>query len=137
MNMQVVAYTLVTPDYIPAKIYVNETADALHNMTASYQGLPQQALPGNCSDLLSGLSAASAMSRDVRGEGWQPGPDDIAAVSQCLKGVGADTSSNATSSALTIVGQLLQAFIDSNGCVIRHPSPHVRHCHHEHYSFVR
>lgn len=112
-----IAYTQVTPDHISARIYVNEIADAVRNLTAPLQGLPHRALQSNCSDLLASMSAAAAMSRDVSGDEWQPGPPDIAAVDSCLGELDPSSGVNATAALGGAAVKLLQAFIDSHGCV--------------------
>lgn len=108
---QVIAYTQVTPDHFPAKIYVEETADALRNLTASFQHMPGSALRSNCSDLLQSMAAAGEMGS----EGWQPSAADIAAVESCLGEVTTADTSSTTAALSSAAVKLLQAFIDSNG----------------------
>ena len=50
--MQVVAYLEVTPDIMPAKIYVNETAQALQGFMEPLSQIHHQSPNSNCSDLL-------------------------------------------------------------------------------------
>ena len=107
---QVIAYTQVTPDHFPAKIYVEETADALRNLTAPFQHAP--ALRSNCSDLLHSMAAAGK----VGGAGWQPSAADVAAVESCLGEVSTADTSSTTAALSSAAVKLLQAFIDSNGC---------------------
>lgn len=56
--MQVIAYLEVTPDVMPAKIYVNETATALQGFMEPFSQIQQQPFTSNCSDLLSRVAAA-------------------------------------------------------------------------------
>ena len=57
-RMQVVAYLEVTPDVMPAKIYVNETAQALQGLIEPWSQASHQPLTTNCSDLLSRVALA-------------------------------------------------------------------------------
>ena len=55
--MQVVAYLEVTPDVMPAKIYVNETATPLQGFMEPFSQIQQQPFTSDCSDLLSRVVA--------------------------------------------------------------------------------
>ena len=124
MHLQVVAYHQVTPDHIPAKIYVEETAEALRNLTTPFRDHP---LPpgtaggpfkGNCSDLMASMAAAAASGEESdAGAGFQPSASDLAAVESCLGEVeaGGGASSDAMQQLSGVAVQMLQAFIDSNG----------------------
>lgn len=50
--IQVVAYLEVTPDVMPAKIYVNETAQALRGFMEPFSQMHPEPSSRNCSDLL-------------------------------------------------------------------------------------
>ncbi len=117
---QVIAYTQVTPDHFPAKIYVEETADALRNLTVPFQQISTPALHSNCSDLMRSMALAG----EVGGEGWQPSAADIAAVDSCLGEVTSVNASSTTAAVSAAAVKLLQAFIDSNGWAYL-PSVHV------------
>ena len=56
-----VAYLEVTPDVMPAKIYVNETAQALQGFMEPFSGARSQPFTSNCSNLLSRVRAAGAL----------------------------------------------------------------------------
>ena len=59
-HSQVVAYLEVTPDVMPAKIYVNETAQALQGLIEPWSQASHQPLTSNCSDLLGRVALAGA-----------------------------------------------------------------------------
>ena len=65
-RMQVVAYLEVTPDVMPAKIYVNETAQALQGLIEPWSQASHQPLSTNCSDLLSRVALAGAVGQTCR-----------------------------------------------------------------------
>ena len=129
---QVVAYMQVTPDHIPAKIYVEETTAVIRNLTAPLQGLPvagNAAWQANCSDLAASMAAAAAASSpgDDPGARYQPSARDMAAVEDCLSQLGGQQGGNGTGTDGGGAGELggvavklLQAFIDSNGCAAAH-----------------
>ena len=134
LDAQVVAYQEVTPDHIPARIYVEETAQGLRNLTAPFKDHPLplgtgSPFQGNCSDLMASMAAAAASSQEAdEGSGFQPSASDIAAVESCLGEVSAGSggAGSGTASALSGVAvQLLQTFIDSNGCTLPSLSSHV------------
>ena len=50
--IQVVAYLEVTPDVMPAKIYVNETAQALRDFMQPFSQIHPEPSSSNCTDLL-------------------------------------------------------------------------------------
>ena len=116
---QVVAYMQVTPDHIPAKIYVEETTAVIRNLTAPLQGLPvagNAAWQANCSDLAASMASSPG---DDPGAGYQPSARDIAAVEDCLSQLspGRNSTGSGNAGGLSVVAvKLLQAFIDSNGC---------------------
>ena len=56
--MQVVAYLEVTPDVMPAKIYVNETAQALRGFMEPFSQGYNQPSSSNCTDLLNRVMLA-------------------------------------------------------------------------------
>ena len=60
VHMQVVAYLEVTPDVMPAKIYVNETAQALQGLIEPWSQETHQPFTNDCSDLLSRVALAGA-----------------------------------------------------------------------------
>jgi hypothetical protein len=123
----VVAYQEVTPDHIPARIYVGDTAAALRNLTAPFKDHPlplggagSSPFRGNCSDLMASMAAAAASSQaGDEGSDFQPSASDIAAVESCLgeMNAGSGAGADAASALGGIAVQLLQAFIDSNGCI--------------------
>ncbi len=59
--MQVVAYLEVTPDVMPAKIYVNETAQALRGLMEPFSQMHRQPYNSNCTDLLNRVMIAGAL----------------------------------------------------------------------------
>ena len=65
-HMQVVAYLEVTPDVMPAKIYVNETAQALQALLEPWSQATHQPLTTNCTDLLSRVALAGATGQEYR-----------------------------------------------------------------------
>lgn len=65
-RMQVVAYLEVTPDVMPAKTYVNETAQALQGLIEPWSQASHQPLTTNCSDLLSRVALAGTAGRACR-----------------------------------------------------------------------
>lgn len=115
MSAQVIAYTQVTPDHFPAKIYVEETAEALRNLTAPLRHMPAPSMRSNCSDLLRSMAAAGAAAQDIGGETWQPSAADLAAVDSCLGDISNADTSGTTAALSAVAVKLLQAFIDSNG----------------------
>ena len=130
MFVQVVAYHQVTPDHIAAKIYVEDTAEALRNLTAPFRdhplspGTTGSPFQGNCSDLMASMAAAAASREESdAGAGFQPSASDIAAVESCLGEVNADSGarSDAAQQLSGVAVELLQAFIDSNGYVAALP----------------
>ena len=61
MTMQVVAYLEVTPDVMPAKIYVNETAQALRGLMEPFSQMRHQPSSSNCTDLLNRVMIAGVL----------------------------------------------------------------------------
>ncbi len=118
---QVIAYTQVTPDHFPDKIYVEETAEALRNLTTPFQQFLSPTLRSNCSDLMHSMAVAGESGTD----GWQPSAADIAAVDSCLGKVTNVNTSSTTAAVSAAAVKLLQAFIDSNGWAYL-PSVHVK-----------
>lgn len=118
---QVIAYTQVTPDHFPAKIYVEETAEALRNLTTPFQQFSSPTLRSNCSDLMRSMALAG----ESGGDSWQPSAADIAAVESCLGEVTTANASSTTPAVSAAAVKLLQAFIDSNGWA-HLPSVHVK-----------
>ena len=57
-RMQVVAYLEVTPDIMPAKIYVNETAQALRGFMEPFSQGYNQPSSSNCTDLINRVMIA-------------------------------------------------------------------------------
>ncbi|CAL8463070.1 g2604 [Coccomyxa elongata] len=111
VSLLVIAYTQVTPDHFPAKIYVEETAEALRNLTTPFQQFSPPTLRSNCSDLMHSMAEAG----ESGGDGWQPSTADIAAVESCLGEVTNVNTSFTTAAVSAAAVKLLQAFIDSNG----------------------
>ena len=65
-HTQVVAYLEVTPEVMPAKIYVNETAQVLQGLIEPWSEATHQPLTTKCSDLLSRVALAGAAGRAWR-----------------------------------------------------------------------
>lgn len=59
--VQVIAYLEVEPDVMPAKIYVNETAQALRSFMEPFAETWHQPSSSNCSDLLNRVMVAGAL----------------------------------------------------------------------------
>ena len=59
--VQVIAYLEVEPDVMPAKIYVNETAQALRSFMEPFAENWHQPSNSNCSDLLNRVMVAGAL----------------------------------------------------------------------------
>ena len=126
----------VTPDHIPARVYVEDTTQALRALAAPLQGgggVSASWQRANCSDLAASLAAAAAAHPpgDDPGGGYQPSTYDMAAVEDCLGQLGGNEGGNGTEGSGGGAGgklggvavKLLQAFIDSNGyaCAARAP----------------
>ena len=73
MTVQVVAYLEVTPDVMPAKIYVNETAQALRGLMEPFSQMRHPPSSTNCTDLLDRVMIAGMLvhlSADRQGQAF-------------------------------------------------------------------